>query len=119
MKFSRQEYWSGLPFPYPGIFLTRGLNLGLLHCRKSLDRLNHQGSQSGSSKNSWLNSGCVLKVEPICFLNGFNVGLDKEREVKGTYLEVQWFKHHSSTAGGEGSIPGKGTKILHAEWPKS
>ena len=35
----RQEYWSGLPFPPPGIFLTQGLNLcllGLLYCRKVL-----------------------------------------------------------------------------------
>ena len=23
MEFSRQEYWSGLPFPSPGVFLTR------------------------------------------------------------------------------------------------
>ena len=32
--FSGQEYWSGLPFPSPGIFLTQELNLhllGLLH----------------------------------------------------------------------------------------
>ena len=28
---SRQEYWSGLPFPPPGIFLTQELNLCLLH----------------------------------------------------------------------------------------
>ena len=27
--FSRQEYWSWLPFPSPGIFLTQGSNLGL------------------------------------------------------------------------------------------
>ena len=31
MEFSRQEYWSGLPFPTPGIFLTQGLNPHLLH----------------------------------------------------------------------------------------
>ena len=31
MGFPRQEYWSGLPFPLPGIFLTQGLNLCLLH----------------------------------------------------------------------------------------
>ena len=34
--FSRQEYWSGLPCPPPGIFPTQGLNshpLNLLHCR--------------------------------------------------------------------------------------
>ena len=34
--FSRQEYWSGLPFPLPGIFLTQGLNPGLLNCRQIL-----------------------------------------------------------------------------------
>ena len=28
--FSRQEYWSGLAFPSPGIFPTQGLNPGLL-----------------------------------------------------------------------------------------
>ena len=31
MGFSRQEYLSGLPFPSPGIFLTQGSNLRLLH----------------------------------------------------------------------------------------
>ena len=30
--FSRQEYWRGLPFTSPGIFLTEESNLGLLHC---------------------------------------------------------------------------------------
>ena len=34
-----QEYWSRLPFPSLGIFLTEGLNLGLLHCRYLLYRL--------------------------------------------------------------------------------
>jgi len=29
-----------------GIFLTQGLNLGLLHCRQILYRLNHQGSSN-------------------------------------------------------------------------
>ena len=53
MVFSRQEYWSGLPFPPQGIFLTQGSNssllclphwqagslplkLGLLNCKVSL-----------------------------------------------------------------------------------
>ena len=31
MGFSRQEYWSGLSFPPPGIFQTQGSNSGLLH----------------------------------------------------------------------------------------
>jgi len=29
MGFSRQKYWSGLPLPSPGIFLTSGSNSGL------------------------------------------------------------------------------------------
>ena len=31
MGFSRQEYWSGLPFPIQGIFPTQGSNQGLPH----------------------------------------------------------------------------------------
>ena len=54
--FSRQEYWSGLPFPlWEGsnawlgetaleiIFPTQGLNPGLAHCRQTLYRLNLHG----------------------------------------------------------------------------
>ena len=38
MGFSRQEYWSGLPFPSPG-----GLsNPGLLHCRQILYQLSYR-----------------------------------------------------------------------------
>ena len=29
MDFTRQDYWSGLPFPAPGDFLTQGSNLHL------------------------------------------------------------------------------------------
>ena len=36
MGFSRQEYWSGVLVPSPGIFLTQGSNPGLLHCRQIL-----------------------------------------------------------------------------------
>ena len=43
-EFSRQEYWSGLLCPSPGIFPTRGSNPGLLHCRQILYQLSHQGS---------------------------------------------------------------------------
>ena len=43
MGFSRQEYWSGLPFPSPGIFLTQELNLGLLHSRQILYQMSYEG----------------------------------------------------------------------------
>ena len=42
--FSRQGYWSGLPFPSPGDLPDPGTELGLLHCRQMLYPLSHQGS---------------------------------------------------------------------------
>ena len=37
MEFSRQEHWSGLPFPSPGDLPEPGL----LHCRQMLYRLSY------------------------------------------------------------------------------
>ena len=42
-RLPRQEYWSGLPFSSPGVFLTQGSNSGLPHCRQMLYHLSHQG----------------------------------------------------------------------------
>ena len=47
MGFTSQEYWSGLPFPPPGIFLAPGSNpllLWLLHCRQIPYPPSYQGS---------------------------------------------------------------------------
>ena len=46
---SRQEYWSGLPFPSPGEPPTQGSNPGLPHRRQILYHLKHQGGQSETS----------------------------------------------------------------------
>ena len=43
MGFSRQEYWSGLPGPTPGIFLTQGMNLHLFCLCIGRQALYHQG----------------------------------------------------------------------------
>ena len=43
MGFSKQEYWSGLPFLSAGTFPAQGLHPGLLHCRQILYHLSHQG----------------------------------------------------------------------------
>ena len=51
-----QEYWSGLQFLSPGIFLTQRSNPGLLHCRKILDWMSHQRSHM-SVRNPSLNLG--------------------------------------------------------------
>ena len=42
MEFSRQEYWSGLPFPSQGIFPTQASNPGLPYYRQILHRLSPQ-----------------------------------------------------------------------------
>ena len=47
MEFSRQEYWSGLPFPSPGDLPDPGIEPGLPHCRQTLYRLSHQRSPGG------------------------------------------------------------------------
>ena len=44
MGFSSQGYWSGLPFPSPGIFPNKASNPDLLHCGQTLYSLSHQGS---------------------------------------------------------------------------
>ena len=48
MGFSRQEHWSGLPFPSPDHLPNLGtepiLNPGLLHCMQTLYSLSHQAS---------------------------------------------------------------------------
>ena len=38
LGLSRQEYWSGLPLPFPGDLPDPGLNPCLLLCRRILDR---------------------------------------------------------------------------------
>ena len=50
LGFSRQDYWSGLPYPSPWIFPTQGLNPGLLHCKWILHCLSHQGSPSATEQ---------------------------------------------------------------------
>ena len=47
MEFSRQEYWSGLPFPTPGDLPDPGTeptSLGLLHWQADSLPLGHVGS---------------------------------------------------------------------------
>ena len=46
MEFSRQEYWSGLPFPSPGNLPNMGSNPDLLHCKQTLYPLSHQGKKA-------------------------------------------------------------------------
>ena len=42
--------------------------------------------------------------------------LKKKKLKNGTSLAVQWLRLQASTAGGVGSIPGWGNKIMHDVW---
>ena len=46
MEFSGKSTVVGCHFLLQGIFPNQGSNLGLLHCRQTLYRLSHQGSQN-------------------------------------------------------------------------
>ena len=68
MGFSRQEYWSGLPFLLHGIFPTQKSNLGLLHCRQIIYWLSYEGSteyhksQNGGGTQRWRRNNSTWKV---------------------------------------------------------
>ena len=91
MGFSRQEYWSGLPFPSPGDLP----NPGLLLCRHTPYHLSHQESQScGFSSNYvWMseldhNEGWAPKN--WCF---WTVVLEKTLESPLDYREIKAVNH--------------------------
>ena len=48
MGFPGQEYWSGLPFPSAGIFLTQESNPCVIHWQMDSLPLSHQGSPNVS-----------------------------------------------------------------------
>ena len=54
--FSRQEPWSGLPFPSPGDLLNPGIEPSLLYCRQILHCLSHQGNPV--HKEVLVHTGC-------------------------------------------------------------
>ena len=48
------------------------------------------------------------------YINNMKTDLRVKRRPSGNSLAVQWVRVCASTAGGEGTIPGWGTMILHA-----
>ena len=46
LGFSRQEHWSGLPFPSTADLPNSVIEPSLLHCRQMLYHLSHQGRSS-------------------------------------------------------------------------
>ena len=52
---------------------------------------------------TWMNHKCIMLMKDV-----------KHKRLWGTSLAIQWLGLHAATAGGVGSIPGRGTKIPHA-----
>ena len=62
MRFSRQESWSGLPFPSPGGLPDPGIEPGLPHCRQTLYRLSYQGSPIEKPKDTDTTKDSIRKL---------------------------------------------------------
>ena len=66
MGFSRQKYWSGLPFPPPGDLPIPGIklkSLSLLHWQEDSLPLHHPGSLADRDPQSNLASCLLLSVK--------------------------------------------------------
>ena len=66
MGFFRQEYWSGLPCPSPGIFSTQGTNPGLPHCRQTVYQLSYSGICLSIRESQFFSSVQSLSRVRLC-----------------------------------------------------
>ena len=90
MEFSRQEHWSGLPFPSPRDLPDPGIEPEF------------PALQGGSLPSEPLEKPLVGPIFPYIFPHS------------ETLLEVQQLGLHTFTAEGSGLVSGQGTKIPQA-----
>ena len=109
MKFSRQEYWIGLPFPPSGIFLTQGSNtslLCLLHWQAGSLPLCRLGSPLSSTVEFKL-----AFEDPFTFQRGAS-GADTKNELGGqehVFLISSSFMTSTALSSGIKVVGGKGS----------
>ena len=65
MGVSRQEYWSRLPFPFPGDLPDTGIEPGLPHCWQTLYCLSHQGTDRKEKSSAFDGSLEIYTKEDI------------------------------------------------------
>ena len=62
MRFPKQEYWGGLPFPFPGYLPDPGIEPSPQHCRQTLYCLSHLVAQIvkrlPTVRENWVQSLC-------------------------------------------------------------
>ena len=96
MGFSRQEYWSGLPF-LQGIFQTQELKPGLPHCRQTLYHLSHQGSPKPEyiMRNARLNEAqagfniAERNINNLRYADDTTLMAESEEELKSLLMKVK------------------------------
>ena len=98
MALSRQEYWSGMQFPFSGDLPNPGIKLSLPHSRQILYCLSHQGSPD--------------KTFSVKYLVGVKL-MDNKRHDLGNFLVVQWLGLRTLASKGLSLIPG----VLRAHNP--
>ena len=102
MGFSRHQYWSGLPFPSLGIFLTQGSNPGLPHCRQTLLL-----SEPPVKKN-WLS-----RKKPWCWERLKAGGKGDDRGCEGWIASLtRWTRVWASSR----SCDGQGSLACYSPW---
>ena len=90
MGFSRQEYWSGLPFLSQGIFPMQDSNPGLPHRRQILYRLSYEGVHGWFPLVAfkvfivWYLLQDIDQCSQIIPSNGFHTGHPKFTSFNGT-----------------------------------
>ena len=97
-RFSRQGYWSRLPFPSPGIFPTQGSNPGLPHCRQTLYHLSHQEVREVTWPASW--EICMrVKKQQLQLDMGQKTGSKSGKDyVKAVYCHSAYLTYMQSTS---------------------
>ena len=115
LEFSRPEDWSGWPFPSPGDLPNLGLNPGLLHYRRILYQLSHQGSPRILE---WvpLHDLCLLLKYFFHLTSLFHSDLPSYiikcfKTFLGKFPAVPWWGLCACAAGDMGLIPDQRSKI--------
>ena len=104
MEFSRQEYWSGLPFPSPGDLSNPGIEPCLLHCKADLYHLSHQVSplrkeHYGKDVRLWAHwrSNITVRYEAVSYtMTREEVASKIHRSPSPVFVpshEERWFSH--------------------------
>ena len=106
--------------------LSERLKKQLLGLASWNDFKNNQNEPTKAATGAVLEGGSTNDIAPVASPHPRSWGMaigscdskigrhDHCATIFGTSLEVQWLTLHTSTAGGTGSVPDRGTKIPHA-----